>query len=1457
MQLGLDIGSTTIKLVLLENKEVKYSIYKRHSSDIQGTLLEVLNEVNSAFPNQKVKVNITGSGGVLIAESLNIPFVQEVIAETIAIQKYYPKTDVIIELGGEDAKLTFLKPSPEQRMNGTCAGGTGSFIDQMAQLMQTDAEGLNELAKNFKQIYPIASRCGVFAKSDIQPLLNEGASREDLAASVLQAVVIQTIAGLSQGRSIKGNVIFLGGPLHFLSELRQAFMRTLESQVDEFIYPDNAQLFVALGAALMAKDSEEILLSDLIEKFLSFKNIGDDLAHIKPLFENEKEYQEFKDRHAKAKIETFDLMDAKGPLFFGLDAGSTTTKAILLDEHDAIVYSYYQSNKGNPVKTALNILEDIYQNLPENAYIARGCATGYGEALLKTALQLEDGEIETMAHYRAAEYFLPNVDFIVDIGGQDMKCMHVKDGIINNIILNEACSSGCGSFIQTFATGLNMEVPDFAKEALFAKNPVDLGTRCTVFMNSRVKQAQKEGAEVGDISAGLSYSVVRNALYKVIKLRDVDQMGENIVVQGGTFLNDAILRTFERISGREVIRPNIAGLMGAFGSALIAKENWDGKKKSTILTPNELEGFDIKTTITHCQKCQNHCQMTIHAFPSGIKHISGNRCERGAGIVNKGERLPDMYDYKYKRIFSYYQALPKSKNKYGKIGIPRVLNIYENYPLWHTIFSNLGFEVVLSSRSSHAIYDKGIDSIPSESVCYPAKLAHGHIMDLIEKNIDLIFYPDIPYEVVENEKANNHYNCPIVTSYPEVIKNNVDPIIEGKIRYLNPFLPLHHPKKLVEKLLETLNEAGFTDITKKQIKKAVNKGYKEMENYKADIVKEGERILKQLEEKDQTAIVLAGRPYHIDPEINHGIPQLINSLGMAVISEDAIAKPGVLKRPIRVVDQWMYHSRLYEAAAIVAKNPRLELVQLNSFGCGLDAITTDQTEEILEANNKLYTCLKIDETSNLGAARIRLRSLKVAMNERAKLNATREKLLAAKDEAEKAVSEVDNSDSYAKPRVQFTEEMRETYTILAPQMAPTQFALVGPVLRRHNYNVKILEKATAEDIEVGLKFVNNDACYPTIIVVGQMMNAILSGEYDVNRTAFIITQTGGGCRATNYVAFLRKALRDANLEQVPVIALSANGIEENPGLKLSLPLIHHAVQAIVLGDLLMTLILRVRPYEIKKGSADALYNKWLNICIDFVSGKADNYSYKKLIDQIIAEFDQFPMLDIPRKPRVGVVGEILVKFQPDAKNNVVRVIEEEGCEAVVPGLLDFFLYCSVNPTFKYQELGESLGGSIAGESIIKILEMYRSRIKKRLAETGKFPVPQDIHILAGYAQEILSIGNSTGEGWFLTAEMIELIHSDAPNISMCQPFACLPNHVTGKGMRKALQDKFPVANITPIDYDPGASEVNQLNRIKLMISTAKFNQKEIPNLTEAEKEETEEEKLQNLYQLIDSKKKNN
>ncbi|MGB4610604.1 MAG: acyl-CoA dehydratase activase-related protein [Saccharofermentanales bacterium] len=1476
VRLGFDIGSTTIKAVVLDpENNIIYNSYQRHNSDIRGGIDLILEEINAEFPEQLFKISLTGSGGLTVAQILDVPFVQEVIAETEVIECYYPETDCIIELGGEDAKITFLKPQTEQRMNGTCAGGTGSFIDQMAQLLQTDAQGLNQLAKQYETIYPIASRCGVFAKSDLQPLLNEGAPKADLAASVLQAVVNQTIAGLAQGRQIKGNVIFLGGPLYFLSELRVAFERTLAAQVDKFVVPENAQLYVAIGAAMLSDESRLVNLTEAIACFREADQIGSDVLTMSPLFKNQAERESFNARHAEASVEINDIEIAKGPCFLGIDAGSTTTKAILINKQGDLVYSWYGSNGGSPVNSTIKILKELYALLPEEAWIANSCVTGYGEKLIQAALKVDQGEIETMAHYRGAEFFLPGVDFIIDIGGQDMKCMHIKDGVIDHIMLNEACSSGCGSFLQTFASSVDLGIADFAQAALEAENPVDLGSRCTVFMNSRVKQAQKEGATVGDISAGLSYSVVRNALYKVIKIKDPADMGEHVVVQGGTFLNDAVLRCFEQICGREVVRPNIAGLMGAFGAALIAGQRWNGISESTVLTLPELADFRMDTTFANCGLCPNNCKLTISTFSDGSRFISGNRCERGAGVEIKAEdKLPNLYEYKYKRTFNHYKPLKPAEAKRGMIGLPRALNMYENYPLWFTIFTELGFRVVLSGKSDHKMFEKGMSTIPSESVCYPAKMTHGHIQDLINKKIKTIFYPGIPYEVQEDKNSDNHYNCPIVVSYPDVIRNNMDSVAESEIKLLTPYLPLHNQKKLIKRLAEVLAD---WNIKKSEIKQAVTKGYQEMAAYKEDIQQKGDEVVAWLKANQKKGIVLAGRPYHIDPGINHGIPELINSLGMAVLTEDSVARPGYLARPIRVVDQWTYHSRLYEAAAFVAENDNLELVQLNSFGCGIDAITTDQTEEILESQNRLYTCLKIDEVSNLGAARIRLRSLKVAMDEREAVKQRFARLISAKEQVEhevkkmnqaariagleqnrqqKSLSQHNSTQSsayaaiqptqlsdrnsvplpvcsancrkavpYLNHRVEFTKEMAETYTVLAPQMAPIHFELIEQALKPSKINLKILKKTSAEDIEVGLKYVHNDACFPTIIVVGQFINALQSGKYDPDKTALAITQTGGGCRATNYVAFLRKALADAGMPQVPVIALSTQGFESNPGMELSLPDLHRVIQAAVLGDLFLTCLLRIRPYEKRPGEANQLYRKWMDISGAYLRREDKTYNFKTLVTAIVEAFDNYEMLAIPRKPRVGVVGEILVKFHPGANNQVVDVIEQEDCEAVMPGLIDFFLYCGFNPQWQADNLGNSKSAALGGKLIISILEKYRKHAKNRLAKTnGKFMLPNSIYEMAESAQQIVSLGNAMGEGWFLTAEMIELIEAGAPNIICVQPFACLPNHVTGKGMIKEIRHQYPESNIVAIDYDPGASEVNQLNRIKLMISTAIKNE---------------------------------
>ena len=1452
LRMGVDVGSTTVKVAVLNNEDkIIYGDYQRHRADIRSTIISVVNKALDFLEKdcklgteQTITVKVTGSGGLSVSQWLDIPFIQEVIAATTAVKNIIPQTDVVIELGGEDAKITYFKGGVEQRMNGTCAGGTGAFIDQMAALLETDASGLNELAKGAQQIYPIAARCGVFAKTDIQPLINEGARREDIAASIFQAVVSQTISGLACGKPIRGNVAFLGGPLHFLDQLRFRFIDTLKLKEEEIIVPEDSQLFVAAGCAYSAErsvsDDKENFHFPTIQEFRDrLQNlVGAELSEVQrlePLFKDQAELDEFQVRHSEQKAKRGLLEKTHGPVFLGLDSGSTTTKAVLIDKDGRILWNFYSHNQGNPVDLAVQVLKNLYKQLPEDVYIARAVSTGYGEALFQAALGVDSGEVETITHFRAANFFVPGVEFLLDIGGQDMKALKMKDGAIVSIQLNEACSSGCGSFLDNFANTMGMDVKEFGKIALLAKKPVDLGSRCTVFMNSRVKQAQKEGASVADIAAGLSYSVIKNALFKVIKLRKASDIGSKVVVQGGTFFNDAILRAFEKIAGVEVYRPDVAGLMGAYGSALIALDQWldliapkPGEPEDTvhevhsgIATLDQLENFHVNLELRRCGKCQNNCLLTINTFVSGEekrKFITGNRCEKGAEIEgnvtdasNKKNTgldddedigpLPNLFDWKYKRLFKYVPRKPEDA-PLGDVGIPRVLNIYENYPLWFTFFNELGFRVILSQRSSRNVYEKGLETIPSESVCYPGKITHGHVVSLIQRGIKFIFYPCAPYERQEDPGAGNHYNCPIVTSYPEVLKNNVDELRQdSSILYMNPFLPIYDKQKLAERLSEELLPK-FPQLTKEKIFKAVELAWAEQERFKEDTEKAGEDALEEIIRKGGSGIVLAGRPYHLDPEINHGIPEMINGLGLAVFTEDSVAHLGNIERPLRIIDQWTYHNRLYRAASFVTEMPNLELVQLTSFGCGLDAVTADQVDEILRAKNRMYTLIKIDEGSNLGAVRIRIRSLIAAVKERRR---------------NKKYKKVYTSSAYH--RVVFTEEMKYTHTIIGPQMSPIHFKLVQKAFESVGYKFVILDAVDPKAVDAGLRYVNNDACYPSILVAGQMIAALESGKYDLNKVSLLITQTGGGCRATNYIGFIRRALADAGWGHIPVLSLSVQGFEKNPGFKITLPLLDNAIKAVMIGDLFMRLLYRVRPYEEVPGSANQLYEKWNKKAEVLLSEHLSNSKYNKLIRDIVNDFDNLPLKPI-KKPRVGVVGEILVKFHPTANNHIVETIEQEGAECVMPDLADFFFYSFSGDYIRYTDLGVAKKKKRIAQLLIWGLELYRKQMKRALKKSRRFDPPASIYDMMKGVDGIVQLGNLMGEGWFLTAEMIELIHLGAPSIACVQPFACLPNHVTGKGMIKELRRRFPNANISAIDYDPGSSEVNQLNRLKLLLSNA-------------------------------------
>ncbi|MBQ8359978.1 MAG: 2-hydroxyacyl-CoA dehydratase [Oscillospiraceae bacterium] len=1399
LRAGIDVGSTTVKLVILDNdNQILYGEYRRHMAHTQETLAQLLREARQQLGDCQLQLRITGSGSINLGKALNIGFVQEVVAVASALQFVAPQTDVAIELGGEDAKIIYFKGGLEERMNGVCAGGTGSFIDQMASLLQTDAKGLNEEAANYKQIYPIAARCGVFAKTDIQPLINEGATKADLAASIFQAVVNQTISGLACGKPIRGTVAFLGGPLHFLPELKKAFVRTLKLTKDTTVDPENSHLFAAMGAALEAKGTEPVSMDSLITRLEQGVQMAFELKRLEPLFRNQEEYEQFRVRHEKAKVQRGTLENYSGDCFLGIDAGSTTTKVALIGSEGQLLFSYYANNQGNPIKTAMEAMEKLAAQLPDGARILRSCSTGYGEALLKSAFSLDEGEVETVAHCTAAAFFDPKVDCVLDIGGQDMKCIKLRNGTVDTVLLNEACSSGCGSFIENFANSLGYTAQGFGSEALFAENPIDLGTRCTVFMNSNVKQAQKEGAPVSDISAGLAYSVIKNALYKVIKLADAADLGKHIVVQGGTFYNQAVLRAFERIAGVEATCPDISGIMGAFGAALIAKERYHGQE-STMLAMSEIQNLQYTTSTTHCGGCANNCMLTVNKFPGGRRHITGNRCEKGMGGTGAAKKGENLFEYKRRRIFDY-EPLGQDAPR-GTIGIPRVLNMYENYPFWATFFRELGFRVVLSPLSSRKIYELGMESIPSESECYPAKLAHGHVQWLVEQGIQTIFHPCVFYEHQEIKSAQNHYNCPIVVSYAENLKNNVEAVTEGAVRYIRPFIAFTDEQATADRLVKTCAEEW--NIPERQVRAAVHIAVEEQQRAKADIRAKGAQLLAKMEAEGGSGVVLCGRPYHIDPEINHGIPELIASYGLTVFTEDSIPLEEKPSRPLRVLDQWVYHSRLYNAAEFVSRRDDLELIQLNSFGCGLDAVTTDQVCDILEKSNKLYTVLKIDEVNNLGAVRIRIRSLLAAMQMR------REQGIFAKP-AEAAYH-----------RAEFTKEMfRDGYTILAPQMSPIHFDIIEPVFRKYGFRMEVLDNDNRTAIDVGLKYVNNDACFPSITVVGQIMEAVLSGRYDTDKLAIIMTQTGGCCRASNYVGFIRRALDKANLSHIPVISLSAQGLEKNSGFKIPAKLLLQVCRGIVYGDLFMRCLYRVRPYERQKGSANALHKHWQEIAIDSLVNHKSKWSYRKVCQGIVDAFDTLPIHEDMRKPRVGIVGEILVKYMPLANNHLVALLEKEGAEAVVPDLMDFLNYSIYNQEYKYEFLGAKWTANAIARLGVWLIRKLREPALQALEKSKRFEAPMPIKKVAELAKPLLSIGNQYGEGWFLTGEMAELLQTGVPNIVCIQPFACLPNHVVGKGVIKQLKKFYPQANIVAVDYDPGASEVNQLNRIKLMLSSA-------------------------------------
>lgn len=1401
LSLGIDIGSTTIKYALIDgNKKIVAARYERHKSAVVQTLKWLLSDLIAHYDCQKAFVRLSGSGALILAGATGTGFVQEVVAAGTYLHENDPLLDVAVELGGEDAKIIYLTQGVELRMNEACAGGTGAFIDQMASLLDTDPIGLNELAADAKRSHPIASRCGVFAKTDVVALLNSGVPRSEIARSIFEAVADQAISGLACGRPIEGRVAFLGGPLHFLPQLASAFERKLKADKTTFEHFDNSQYAVAYGAAVDAFENtkdEETTLEEFLEKLAPINTIAGESAHLAPFFKNQQELDSFKKRHAAHCAKRGQLQDASGDLFLGIDLGSTTVKLVLIDQDGAILYDWYNHNEGDPLPKLIPQVLALTSALPNKARVRAICTTGYGASLAQAALGSQFNEVETLAHQRAAVAFDPQTSYVIDIGGQDMKCLKVTAGAIADVKLNEACSSGCGSFIETYAKQLGLTLHEFVDSALHAQNPCDLGTRCTVFMNSKVKQAQSAGATVADIAAGLCHSIVLNALHKVLRIADTKQLGEHVLVQGGTFLNDAILRAFELYIGRQVIRPDIAGLMGAYGAALIARERTTADTPLLDLSPKALDLSGVKTTEFRCKSCNNHCLLTLHRFASGQKHVSGNRCDFALKGI-EGKNSEHFIDKKCSLLFNR-EPLPENEAPRGTIGIARVLNIYEHYPYWFELFTKLGFHVELSPYSDHYIAGLGIESIPSQSLCLPAKLAHGHVTWLAKKGLKRIWLPCIPKERANFANVPGRFACPVVGGYPEALKLNFE-CTHPEAKLLTPFVDLNEAKTVQRAISE-----AFPEIPIAQIREAVQSAEAAQQTYQRQVRQMGEKCWREHEVSKAPLVVIASHPYHMDPFVNHGICTLIASMGVEIVTEDSIAHLAPDTTSLDVIDQWTFHSRLYRAAELTRDKPWAELVHLVSFGCGLDAITSEQVRRILEPAGKLYTMLKIDEGDTLGAARIRLRSLFAAVKDRREMHAgIQESPIVWHD----------------RPKEKKKLDLKAVKTIYVPQMAPIHFPILESALKSLGFNVKLLPQVRPEAIQLGLRYVNNDACYPAIVVIGQLLDAVLSKDFDQQTSALLLAQTCGPCRATNYATLLKWALKDLDMQELPVITISTQKVSGTEHLPLGLKGINRIALGVLYGDLLQKLYLKTRSYETIPGSAQKLLEKWQAVaCRDIDKGKS---ALRVNASQMAREFAAIECTDTP-KPQVGIVGEILLKYHPQANLNILEELFAEGAEPRLGDISSFLLYCLYDPIFQAKALKGPKMRALTSGLFVQYFESLRSIANEALCQAGFKAMPTLKEHLARL-NSLMSPAQQAGEGWLLTAEMVEFLETGAPNVLCLQPFACLPNHITGKGVMRVLRQLYPNANLCAIDFEAGTSHANFSNRLKLFMAQARDNQ---------------------------------
>lgn len=1407
-KMGVDVGSTTIKIVILDiNSEIIYKAYKRHQANIQQTFIEELNNVINEFPNCEFNINITGSAGMGIGERIGIEFIQEVVAAVEVVNKIYPNTHTLIDLGGEDAKMVFFKDEkhPDIRMNGSCAGGTGAFIDQMANLMNISVEELGSLALKSNKIYPIASRCGVFAKTDVQNLISRNIPREDISISILHAVALQTVTSLARGYDIEPKVLCIGGPLTFIPALRQAFQKILKLNEENFIVPENGEFFPALGAALyQSRNATFYQLENLIEKSTVSNTIQKEvLPH---LFDNEVDYSDWL-KNRKIKQLKFQELGQKKDIecFLGIDSGSTTTKVVVMDADANLLYTFYSSNEGNPLKKVIEGVNKFYQEAIDkgvNVKFLSSAATGYGEDLIKSALGLDYGIVETMAHLSGAQYVDPKVSFILDIGGQDIKSIFTENGVISNIELNEACSAGCGSFLQNFASTMDMSLSEFSKSACLAKHPSDLGSRCTVFMNSKVKQSLRENAGMDDIAAGLAYSVVKNCLYKVLKISNLQQLGDNIVVQGGTFRNDAVFRALELLSGKSVSSTDHPELMGALGAALYAQSLWNKNKSQTLFTGKESlpDADTINTRELQCKGCNNNCAVLRFKFENGNICYAGNKCEKifyNKSSVNKGSY--NAFDDKNTLLFDHpsnADNIQQSKT----IGIPRVLNMFDNYPFWHTLLTDSGFNVRLSPESTFPLYQKGVGGVMSDNICFPAKLAHGHILSLIEQKVDRIFYPIVPKEEKEFGQASNSFNCPVVSGYPEVINSSIDPDGKYNIPFDKPVITFSSDNALKKGCYEYLSALG---VPKSTFEKAFEKAQSKRSEIKKALRDNQKTLLDQAIQNGDMAFVVAGRPYHTDPLIHQKVGQILSDLGVLVFTDDVFRKEeseGFSK--LNIVSQWSYPNRVVQAAMEVAKLPQnVQLIQLNSFGCGPDSFFMDETMDILKKTGKNLTVLRIDEIASPGSIRLRLRSLIESLKK-----ATPSDRKDAKD-----------YDGY---KVTYTQQKDRQKTILVPWFTDFLSPFIPALGELVGYKIKNLPKSDKISADLGLMYGNNEVCYPSTLILGDIIKTLQSGEYDLQDIVLAITQTGGQCRATNYLAQIKSGLQNAGFQDIPIIALSSGDTYQNEESEFNLnwkKIIKIAPVIVLYSDGLQQMHSAISVREKKAGASQEVFDFYVERGIDAVRANSPKTLYR-LLKEAVADFNNVPIYD-KQYTKVGLIGEIFLKYNNYAQANITNWLRSQEVEVSCPPLLDFLLQFFVNN--KENEKNGLKESSLFSKALTPFIWAWiNKKIKKseKILKDFRFYEPSEsIFAKAESASEVLSLSNQFGEGWLIAGEVAHYARRGVNKVVCIQPFGCIANHIVAKGIEKRLKTIYPSMNILYLDIDGGIAEVNLQNRLHFMI----------------------------------------